>query len=113
MSALRNTVSKLRNGAQANQLKDAATGAPSGAKALSDTLDLYLPCTGFLLKSTGNIKILAKDDEDPANAQTLTGLLVGVEYGINLRRIFVTGTTVPDADIVLLYGKFLWASEWA
>jgi hypothetical protein len=105
MSALRNTVSKLRNGAQANLLKDATTKLPTGAKALSDTLDLLVPCTGFMLMSAGNIKVLAKDDEE-ADAQPLTGLLVGVEYGFNLRRIYVTGTTVPDADIVLLYGKY-------
>lgn len=103
MSALRNTIQKVRNGAQANLLKD-SDGLPTGAKALSDTLDLLTPCTAFMIMSAGDIKIIAAGDE-PANAQVLTDLAVGVAHGINVRRIYVTGTAVPDADIILLYGK--------
>lgn len=109
--SLRDIVVDMVGGDAANQL-DANTNSdtryrgvkppsPTGASALSDTLDLVREAQGILIHAAGAVKVLT-----PAGTTvTLPALAVGVMHPCKVRRIFSTGTTVTGPNITLLYTK--------
>lgn len=75
-------------------------GGSSGAK--SDTQNLDKPAVGFHVNVDGNISIKMSTRSD---APTLYYVVkAGGSYPYRVARVMSTGTSLANADIVLLYG---------
>jgi hypothetical protein len=77
---------------------DAALKSNDAAGVRSDTLDLKRWAVGFMLNTATTIKVRTAKGGDV----TLTPA-AGVPIGLEIKRVFNTGTTAANADIVLFY----------
>lgn len=73
------------------------TNGSTGAQ--SDTLDLRYPAIGLHCSAAGTVALLDGD----GNSATFT-VTAGSFYPYRIRRVLDTGTSLADADMVLLYG---------
>lgn len=71
-----------------------AISSPSGfAITPSDTANLPLAIRGIYVGGTGNLRVLLNDDSADI---TLIGVLAGVIYSLNAKRVYSTNTTATN-----------------
>lgn len=66
------------------------------AADLSDTVDLTTHCRGFILRTASTLHYLNASDVE------VTFVFPAGEYAIAVKRIYSTGTTLADNDMLIL-----------
>lgn len=93
------TISFISNSRVAGDVALKSDGT-SGVK--SDTLSLKNPCIGLMVTADGTVAVDSAPDKPTVSVPLV--LKAGSIYPFGVRRIFSTGTTLNDNQIVLLYG---------